>query len=255
MITALISDIHSNLEALEAVMTDIEDRGADRIVCLGDVVNYGPDPAECLRIARTLDLVLLGNHEEAVMYGAIGFNVHAREAAEWTRDALKPSLFGNGERLENWVFIRNLPKRKQEDSVYLVHASPRDPTSEYLLPSESDPLLGEPSEKLKGCFERIDRVCFVGHTHLPGVFRERGPFATPEDLDGEFVLPDDEKAIVNVGSVGQPRDRNPKSCYVTFDGEVVRYHRVEYDRETTCRKIKATRGLPDRGGERLLEGI
>ncbi|MFW6108054.1 MAG: metallophosphoesterase family protein [bacterium] len=254
MITAFVSDIHSNLEALRAVLADVEEQAPDRIVCLGDVVNYGPDPVRCLRIARTFDLVLLGNHEEAVLYEPIGFNVHARDAATWTRKVLEPTIFSDGAKWANWNFIRALPTRSEEDSVYLVHASPRDPTGEYLLPNEADPLLGEPSEKLVNCFEMIDRLCFVGHTHLPGVFREHGPFATPEDLGGEWRVPDDGKAIINVGSVGQPRDRNPDACYAMFDGEVVRYHRVAYDREKTCEKVKAIKGLPDRGGTRLLKG-
>ncbi len=254
MKTALVSDIHSNLEALRAVMADVESRDVDRVLCLGDVINYGPNPVECLRIVRKLDGTLMGNHEEAVLRQPLGFNKAAAEAAVWTRSVLRPGFFSDGGKSANWSFIETLPLRREEPSILFVHASPRAPTSEYLLPSDADPFLGEQSPKLTECFELIEHLCFVGHTHLPGVFLESCGFATPEDMGGELRVPNDKKLIINVGSVGQPRDRNPKACYVTYDGEVARYHRIAYDVETTCSKVKAVNGLPDWCGTRLLTG-
>ena len=254
MITAFVSDVHANLEALQAVLADIESKHVQRVLCLGDTVNYGPDPVKCLRIIRKMPLVLLGNHEEAVLYQPIGFNPHAAEAANWTRAVLQPGFLSDGGKWANWDFIRTLPTRHEEDSILLVHASPRDPTSEYLLPTETDPLLGEPSEKLVKCFGLVKHLCFLGHTHLPGVFLESGHFQTPKDLDGEFEVSAGQKAIINVGSVGQSRDHDTRACYATFDGEAVRFHRVSYDVELTCAKVKAINGLPDRGGTRLLKG-
>ncbi len=254
MKTAFISDIHSNIEALQAVLADVEPRGVDRVLCLGDVVNYGPNPAECLDIVRRLDLALMGNHEEAVLHEPIGFNPVAAEAAVWTNSVLKPEGRGARDKQANWEFMEALPLRHEEDGMLLVHASPREPTSEYLLPSEVDPLLGEISEKLLACFELVERVCFVGHTHLAGVFTEGGEFLSPEEVDGVFRLPDKEKVICNVGSVGQPRDRNRDACYAVFDGDTIEHHRVPYDAEATCEKVKNIKGLPDWCGTRLLTG-
>ncbi len=249
MITAFVSDIHSNLEALLAVLADIDATHTDRIVCLGDTVNYGPDPPKCLRIVRKLDLSLLGNHEEAVLNEPIGFNPVAAEAARWTRSVLRPRLLSDGSKSANWEFMRTLPTKRVEGDVLLVHASPRDPVGEYIFPADADIILGEPADKLTECFKLVERLCFIGHTHLPGVFQESGGFYTPEELRNEFRLPPGDKAIVNVGSVGQPRD-----CYATFDGDVVRFRRIPYDVETTCDKVKAIRRLPDRCGTRLLKG-
>jgi len=254
MVTAFVSDIHSNLEALRAVLADIEERGIPRVICLGDVINYGPDPVRCLRIVRKLHLTLLGNHEEGVLYQPIGFNPHAAEAAKWTRGVLEPGFFSDGGKWANWNFIRTLPTRREEGTVLMVHASPRDPTSEYLLPSEADPILGEPSDKLLRCFALVKHMCFGGHTHLPGVFLEGNGFISPAEIDHEFRVQPGVKAIINVGSVGQPRDHDTRAAYATFDGETVRFHRVTYDVEQTCAKVKATKGLPDRGGLRLLKG-
>jgi diadenosine tetraphosphatase ApaH/serine/threonine PP2A family protein phosphatase len=251
---AFISDIHSNLEALKAVMADIEAREPDRLLCLGDVINYGPNPVECLRIARKLELSLMGNHEEAVLYEPIGFNRWATEAAQWTRAVLEPNFFSGGAKWADWNFLKSRPRRHEEEGVLMVHASPREPTGEYLLPSDGELILGNLSEKLAGSFERIDHLSFVGHTHIPGVFTEAAGYTAPADLDGAYRLEDGVKAIINVGSVGQPRDHDTRAAYATVDGEVVRFHRVEYDAEKTCEKVKGIEGLPNRGGERLLKG-
>ena len=254
MLTAFVSDIHANLEALESVLADIEQRSPDRVVCLGDVVNYGPDPAACLRGVRSLDLCLMGNHEEAVLGEPIGFNPVAAEAARWTRSVLLPGFLSDGSKSANWAFVSTLRLKHQEDGMLLVHASPRAPTTEYLLPSDADPILGEPSPKLVECFGLVDRVCFVGHTHLPGVFAGPAAFLSAGQLHNEFRVRKGEKAIINVGSVGQPRDRNPKACYATFDGELVQYHRLAYNVRKTRDKVLAAKGLPDWCGLRLLKG-
>ena len=200
-----------------------------------------------------MDLALLGNHEEAVLYEPIGFNRWAAESAIWTRSILKPNCLSDGRKWANWEFLKALPLRHSEDGMLLVHASPREPTSEYLLPSDGELILGDASDKLIENLELVERICFVGHTHMPGVFTAAG-FQAPDELGGEFRLPPDAKAIVNVGSVGQPRDHIRDSSYVTYDGEVVRFHRVPYDVQKTCDKIKAIKGLAERNGLRLLHG-
>ena len=251
MLTAFVSDIHSNLEALEAVLADIEEQKPDRIICLGDVVNYGPNPVECLRIARRFELTLLGNHEEAVLGQPYGFNPVAAEAAKWTRDILKPGMMSDGSKRANWSFMQSLPLRHTEDGILLVHASPRAPTAEYLLPFDVDPIFG--AEKLTQCFQLVDNICFVGHTHIPGVFYESMRFQYPQEMGNELVVPRDEKIIVNIGSVGQPRDRNTRACYATYDGAVVRWRRVPYEMHKTCAKILKS-ALPPWCAKRLLKG-
>jgi diadenosine tetraphosphatase ApaH/serine/threonine PP2A family protein phosphatase len=252
--TALISDLHANLEALQAVLADIESRDCERILCLGDTINYGPDPVKVLEIVERLDLSLMGNHEEAVLYEPIGFNPQATEASKWTRSVLLPKKISSKERKEHWAFIEGRPYRHEEDSVLLVHASPREPTCEYLLPRDGEMIMGDLPDKLMANFELVKHVCFVGHTHLPGVFTETADFVSPDEIGGEYRVEPGSKAIINVGSTGQPRDHNVDASYAVYDGEVVRFHRVPYDVQTTCDKVKAIKGLPDRGGERLLLG-
>jgi len=251
MLTAFVSDIHSNLEALSAVLHDIDEHKPDRIICLGDIVNYGPNPAECLRIARRFDLALLGNHEEAVLGQPYGFNPVAAEAAKWTREALKPTLTSGGCKRANWDFMHSLPLRHTEDGLLLVHASPRAPTTEYLLPFDIDPLFG--SEKLEQCFQLVDKACFVGHTHIPGVFYESMRFQYPHEVNYELPLPRDEKIIVNIGSVGQPRDRDPRASYVLYDGSTVMWRRIPYEKHITYAKILKT-ALPPWCAKRLMKG-
>ena len=132
----------------------------------------------------------------------------------------------------------------------LVHASPRDPTTEYILPSD----VRNPN-KLERIFASVEHVCFVGHTHVPGLFTDDMTYSSPEDLGYRHTLDAARKTIVNVGSVGQPRDLDARACYVLFDGESVQWIRVEYDAMATARKIYAVKELNNRLGDRLLEGI
>lgn len=252
---AIISDIHGNLEALEKVLADIKSKGADEIICLGDLIGYGPDPASCVDFAREWKIVLRGNHDEAVVNEAYGFNPVAREAIEWTRSQLRPGLFSSGAKKRRWDFLRNLPPMHQEDSFVLVHGSPRDPTMEYILRADTEDLLGEVPAKIRDIFSRFPKVCFVGHTHDPGIITEDSKFISPREMEGsQFSLTEGAKYVVNVGSVGQPRDGDNRACYVTFDGKVIAYHRVPYDFEATKRKILAVPPLDPRIGERLGYG-
>ncbi len=247
---AIVSDIHSNIEALTAVMADCEANDVDDIVCLGDVIGYGPRPLDCLDMARTkFKFALLGNHEEAVLYGAVGFNPKAKAAIDWTRDQFMAD--GEEEELRNarWQFLGELPESVDEDDgVSFVHGSPRDPTREYVFPND---VLNP--EKVKEIMEGIGRVCFNGHTHTPGILTEGGQFLIPQDTDTVYEL-QDEKVLVNVGSVGQPRDGDNRSCYVLFDGNRLIYRRVVYDFETTMEQISKIERLPEYLALRLREG-
>ncbi len=253
---AIISDIHGNLEALKVVLKDIEGKGIpnDHIFCLGDVVGYGPDPVECVDHAMAWALTLRGNHDEAVVNEALGFNPLAREAIDWTRSQLKPGWLSGKVRKQRWEFLKSLPLTHHLDRALLVHGSPRDPTMEYILRSECEDLLGEVPAKIKDIFSRFEWVCFVGHTHDPGIINQESKFLTPGEIDNQYEFKENEKYIVNVGSVGQPRDGDNRACYVTFDGKRLWYHRLEYPIGATQEKIRKIPQLDPRIAERLSIG-
>ena len=209
---AIISDVHSNLEALSAVLADIEQRGVKEIVCLGDVVGYGPNPCECIDLVREkCRLCTMGNHDHAILYEPTNFNAAAERASYWTRQVLEaePDV---AKRNARWEFLAKLPVRAKEQDILFVHASPRRPINEYIFPED---VFTNP-QKVIANFERLDaRLCFIGHTHQPGVFLDDPYFDPPFELpDSPFFELDDERAIINVGSVGQPRDRDPRAGYV-----------------------------------------
>ncbi len=253
---AIISDIHGNLAALEFVLRDIRTRGIpeERILCLGDIVGYGPDPIECVDHAMAWPVVLRGNHDDAVFNDPVAFNPPAKEAIHWTRDLLSPRFLSGPQVRRRWAWLRDLPTSHFLGRALLVHASPRDPISEYILPRMCGDGKSELSPDLKDIFSRFEWTCFVGHTHEPGVVPQTGGFLTPSDLEYRIRLAEDRKYIVNVGSVGQPRDRNPRSCYVTFDGQVVEYHRVEYPVELTQERIRREPRLHPIFADRLALG-
>src|SRR5262249_30449067 len=156
-----------NLEALTEVFADIERRGIRDIVCLGDVVGYGPNPLECTDlIMQRCKLTLKGNHDEALVHGAYAFHLKARKAIDWTRDQLKPRFFSGTAVRRRWEFLRDLPARHEDGANLFIHGSPRDPTNEYVLSTEIG--LG-PTDKFEEIFANFERMLFVGHTHLPCV--------------------------------------------------------------------------------------
>ena len=262
---AVISDIHSNVEALEAVLADINRRGIEETYCLGDVIGYGASPAECLDLVIDRCVATLcGNHDQAVFYEPYAFNVSAERAAFWTRQVLenepnKPS------RDRRWEVLGRLPVRYEVHGLLLVHASPRRPVNEYLF---AEDVYTNPG-KILANFERLEEhhmTCMVGHTHVPGVFLDDPYFDPPADLPeaNRYLITEDEKAILNVGSVGQPRDRDVRASYVvvTVNGRApndgycaeVEFVRVEYDIEKAVNKILAVPDLDDFLGTRLLDG-
>lgn len=253
MTDAIISDIHANWEALSKVFEDIDRRGIDSVLCLGDVVGYGPHPRQCLVVALGYKLTLLGNHEEAVLFGAVGFNDKARKAIDWTREELLTGGSMDGDDAvardrQLWDFIGSLRKSEQDGEFAYVHGSPRDPTREYVFAQDRFD-----QHKMNEIFASFDgRACFMGHTHIPGVFEEDYSFRTPRDLGGTYAL-GQKKALVNVGSVGQPRDGDSRACYVIFDFETVSYRRVEYDLEKAVEDFAST-PLPAYLARRLREG-
>jgi len=245
---ALISDIHSNFEALEAVLADIRQQGITEIYCLGDVIGYGPNPRECLERIMKVDVCILGNHDQAVMFDPEGFNPVALRAVYWTREQLEAGPGGAAAVNKRWDFLGALPRVHLEDNFMFVHGSPREPTNEYVFPEDV-----YNQRKLETLFGRVDRYCFQGHTHIPGVFTEGMQFISPEECGTEYRLTD-EKIMVNVGSVGQPRDSDPRASYVELTDELIRFHRVEYPRDITIQKIYDAPDLDNMLGDRLREG-
>jgi predicted phosphodiesterase len=208
---ALISDIHGNLEALEVVLADIKAQGIEEIFCLGDIIGYGPNPRECIdRVMDNCKMTLLGNHDQGAMFDPDGFNIGAERAIFWTREQLEsPSDRANNEK--RWEFLGMLPRSHRFGPFLFVHGSPRNPLSEYIFPEDI-----YNHRKMERLFQLVDKYCFQGHTHVPGVFTETFQFFAPEEIDHEYTL-GEGKVMINVGSVGQPRDGDPRACYVILE--------------------------------------
>lgn len=258
MPTAVISDTHGNAEALRTVLADIKDKGCDRIICLGDIIGYGPEPLACIDLVREhCDWALMGNHDFAVLYEPTNFNQSAEQAAYWTRQQLdldaEPDL-----KKQRYEFLGKLRVRVVEKTpgghhdLLAVHGSPRRPINEYIFPDDA---LTSP-DKLESIFKRVNQYCVVGHTHVPGVFTDESEFYPPDELSGDHTYAFDpgEKAVINVGSVGQPRDHDPRASYVILHEDRVQFVRVEYDNNKTAEMIYAIPELIDWLGERLIEG-
>jgi predicted phosphodiesterase len=250
---AILSDIHGNLEALRAVLADIEQQGADAVYCLGDVVGYGPNPRECVDLAASFRMTLLGNHDQGAMFDPAGFSPVAERAIFWTRGELESSPESRQARERRWEFLAERPRRHQENGFLFVHGSARNPLNEYVFPEDI-----WNQQKMERIFALVDRYCFQGHTHVPGIFIAgpadyRYQFHRPEEIGFTHRL-DSHKTLINVGSVGQPRDGDPRACYVLFDGETIRFRRVEYDIEATVGKIRNLPDLDRMLGERLRTG-
>ena len=242
-------------------------------MCLGDVVGYGAKPRECLDRVMQLcvaepapepgwpglngvqlepGLCLQGNHEYALLNSAEDFNPKARAAIEWTRGELTNG--GGRERgYDYWDFVGQLEPRGDDGLAMFAHGSPRDPVREYMLPRDI-----QDERKMRENFEHMGRfgICFVGHSHVPAVYYEDGRIFRPRDTEGPYDLGDLRqcRAIVNVGSVGQPRDGDPRLSYAIFDGRNITFVRLEYDRETTMREIRGVPELPDYLADRLAVG-
>lgn len=241
---ALISDIHSNLEALRACLARARSLGADRYACLGDMLGYGADPAACLDVIMGLPglRAIRGNHEQALISGSYEDLRNAiHEATDWTRARL------NERQME---FIRGLPYTLEAYGVSLVHASLTAPAAwEYIY--------DEP--QARACMDTATtRITFAGHTHIPRIYFEtpRGEVRefSPEP-DVAIALHHHGRYLINVGSVGQPRDGHQAACFAIYNSDTreVRFQRVAYDAASAAEKIERA-GLPRRFAQRLLRG-
>lgn len=221
---ALISDVHANLEALEAVLKDIKKRKIGRILFLGDAVGYGPNPNECVEMLKdNCNILLAGNHDWATL-GLTDieyFNEYARAAIKWTREVLTEK---NRKILETFSII----KKMEKEDLLLVHSTPKEPETWHYLLTLWDAEIN---------FHYFDeRICILGHSHMPFII-ERLPSGEMITYNNEAVLGKSERYIINCGSVGQPRDRNPKACYVILDDDKATFVRVGYNIEKTQKKM------------------
>ena len=234
MRVAVLSDIHSNLEALTAALREIDRVGVDAIYCLGDVVGYNADPAACVdRVRERCDAVVMGNHDAAV--------AHEADVEVLPPDGQKAVAHNRAHLSDNQLnFLADLPLTLDVDGITLVHATPDAPTAWKRLTTY-------PAAK-----EQFDHfgteVCFIGHTHVPAVMADRL---------GVFQVRPGHRFLINVGSVGQPRDHNPKVSFGIFDSESFAYRnvRLDYDVAQAAQKIRDTPDLPDRLARRLEEGF
>jgi len=245
---AIISDIHSNLESLEAVLADIRAQGIEEIYCLGDLVGYGPNPREVIDEAMKMPVCLLGNHDQGALFDPEGFNTGAERAIFWTRDQLENGPGSPALKQRRWDFLGELPRNRLEGKTLYVHGSARNPLNEYVFPEDI-----YNKRKLEKIFALVPQYVFQGHTHVPGIFTESFNFLSPEEINYEYRL-GREKVMINVGSVGQPRDGDPRACYVILEDDVVRFRRVPYAVEKTIAKIHGIPELDNFLGDRLRDG-
>ena len=233
MRVAILGDIHSNLTALQAVLADAQTQGVEEVWCVGDIVGYGPEPSACISIVQErVKLCVAGNHDLGAA-GRIGleqFNPYAAQANRWTAERLNDA---------EKAYLGSLPSRLEQEGVTLAHASPRDPVWEYVV---VEPIADANFPAF------TTKLCFIGHSHLPFLCLQ----PAPDTQCGFFTFPaflglamTDGRAIINPGSVGQPRDRDPRASYVVYDRERELFfnRRVAYDIRTT-QELMAKGGLP-----------
>ncbi len=238
---AIVSDIHGNLAALQQTLNRIDEQKCDRIVCLGDIVGYGPFPNECCEVIQDrADVCVLGNHDYAVidLESSESFNRYARSAITWTAAELSE---------KNKTYLRSLPVQIKEEDILFVHSSPAEPLAwEYVL-SLYD---------AEYAFMRFEQnLCFIGHSHVPIVYSyEDGEFPAIERLP-KVQLFSGFRYIINVGSVGQPRDENRDACFGIYDSEMRTFElqRAPYNIKET-QEAMARKGLPAFLIERLAFG-
>ena len=230
------------------MLDDIRGQSVDQIFCLGDIVGYGPNPCECIDLIMQCDAAILGNHDQGALFDPEGFNSGAERAIFWTRDQLENPRGNPSDNARRWDFLGELPRTLRNDGFLFVHGSARNPLNEYVFPED----VYNP-KKMEKIFSLIEQCCFQGHTHVPGIFTESGSFLSPDEIGYKYTL-GEEKAMINVGSVGQPRDGDNRSCYVIQEGEKIVFRRVEYLFDKTIEKIYGTPELDNFLGDRLREG-
>jgi len=267
MRSAILSTIYGNLFALNAVLSDITAQKPDRLICLGDTVGYGPHPAECLDLVREhCAIVLAGRYEFAVFHESSSsqFNSHIRLHLNWTRSVLEPTLLSLPSTRNRWNWLKTLPSRFDEGDVAFAFGTPRDPLlhagendfdADHILGEDfEDHGMGVPQRTLD-CFAAVKSFCFIGNTNRPGVATLPGWLRAKDPLT--YSYKPSEKYIVNVGSVGQPRDCDPRSCYVIFDDtqHTIEFRKIPYDIARAQAEFRKVPSIHTNFSERLAKGV
>jgi len=238
---AIFSDIHANLEALEAVLADAEEQNCDSYICLGDVVGYNADPAACLERVKAMDCpVVKGNHDMDCGHDTSleMMNSVAAEAMQWTRDQLNPDQ-------RKW--LARLRMVRQVHDFTIVHSTLDQPTSWNYVTNQFD--------AMANFTYQVSQVCFYGHTHVPRVFMRDAGGSVSEEPAESVQFDENNKYFINTGSVGQPRDGDWRASYCIYDltTRTNTFRRVPYDIATAQQKIRNA-GLPESLADRLAEG-
>lgn len=240
---AILGDIHGNLVAFKTVLQDLEKKGGfDRIWCLGDIVGYGPEPHECIELLQQYDhACVAGNHDWAAIgrIDTVDFNEEAAMANQWTAQQLTD---------EDKIYLKSLPLVISEENFSLAHGSPREPIWEYLFSTNA---ARDNLEFFSTTF------CLVGHSHIPLVFEHIDDSVTLHQLKDKACLKlETNRLIINAGSVGQPRDNDPRASYALYDSNegVIQHYRIEYDIEATQEKM-LQENLPEFLIYRLSHGM
>ena len=279
---AIISDIHANLESLCAVIKDIELYSVNEILCLGDIVGYGADPEACTDIImEKVDFSLMGNHDYALIHGPSNFNPYAADIIYKTTekmypkkmeencdtDCFEPDFYRCDHNNTNakcillrhtdkyrWEFIKNLPEIKKYEYFTIVHGSPLNHIRDYVYPDVIESLWN--ADKIGAILSKFDNLLFCGHTHIPCIITSDYNCIYPNSCDYRYKLNPEKKYIINTGSVGQPRDRDNRACYLLFDdmNYGIEWRRIPYDIETTKQKITKMCGKDNWCSQRLLLG-
>jgi len=242
----VFSDVHANLEALRAVLRDARKRQVNRSIFLGDLVGYGPYPNECIELMRSLKncRCLAGNHDVAALWetSPYGMSSSAKKAILWTMDQLSD---------DNKKYLESLPDRLDIADMTFVHANPYNPRGWRYVMNKKYALRSFAATRC--------RTLFIGHSHRPLLITKKYFFSIElQAIPGsvKIEMKDNKRRIVNCGSVGQPRDRDPRSCYLIYDSrtQMLEFYRVSYAMEQTARAIRAA-DLPVSLSRRLLKGI
>ena len=239
MRTAIFGDIHANLEALEAVLKDAEEQGVTNFVCLGDVVGYNPDPIACLNKIRDMGCpTVKGNHDQDASedHSLDTMNPVAASALQWTREQLDD---------DQRLWLKRLRIVRQVSDYTIVHSTLDQPVHWNYVTNRFD--------AMSNFSYQFTQVCFHGHTHVPRVYVKSDKV---REVPAESIaIEANSKYFINVGSVGQPRDGDPRACYAIFDQahKLIVFRRVDYDISTTQNKIREA-GLPEMLADRLEEG-
>jgi diadenosine tetraphosphatase ApaH/serine/threonine PP2A family protein phosphatase len=218
---ALISDIYANLAALHAVLADIRAQEIAEVYCLGDIVGFGSHPNECLdEVMANCQVAIMGDCDQAVLFDPDGMHPDQLAAMHSTREQLENGPGGREAIERRWQFLGDLRRVYDDGDYRFVHGSPRRPTNEYVFPEDI-----YNQRKMDALFGRVRKYCFQGHSLLPGVFTPDYRFVTPEKCNYQYRLGAD-RAMVNVGSVGLPRDGDPRACYAVLEDDLVTFRRV-----------------------------